>query len=733
MRGKDSKTAGRSVGREAGGLALLGLSILILASLFSYDPLDPVLSRYTAQTVVHNWAGRIGANLGGGLVEVLGLAALWIPGVLGWWAIKLLGRSYKAPSLSTVVGLAFLVPATAGLISLFWPKLTWAQEPVNAGGWAGAILAGVLTEWLKPLGAALILIVVLLAGLMLAVDMSLMAFLEAAGQSGGTFLGRLKTAKTIRQEKKERTKSESYQRLRERLDHEPPKIVVEEPTFNEPVKIEPVQEVLPFMAAEGRYNLPPLSLLDDPPKSRTRQEPKWLTANSRRLEKKLFDFGVEGQVVEVNGGPVITMYEFKPAPGIKISRITNLADDLALALKAEAIRVVGPLPGKGTMGVEIPNATREMVILKEILSGAAYQEAKGGIPLVLGKDAVGRPYVTDLTKMPHLLIAGATGSGKSVCLNSMLMSILYRSTPADVRLLMVDPKRIELSVYDGIPHLLHPVLTNPQKATKALRWAVLEMESRYELLARANVRSIGSYNQKAAKGELKPVTDPDGQELEMPERLPYIVIIIDELADLMMVASREVEESLIRLAQMARAAGIHLVLATQRPSVDVLTGIIKANFPARIAFQVASKTDSRTILDGNGAENLLGAGDMLFLPPGVGKLTRVHGAFVSDAEIKAVTEFLRDQGRPDYNEEVVTAASREAEMELDGEVDERYEDAVRLVMETGKASISLVQRKLRVGYNRAARMIEMMAAEGLVSEPDHTNTRRVLVGTPEEV
>jgi len=438
-------------------------------------------------------------------------------------------------------------------------------------------------------------------------------------------------------------------------------------------------------------------------------------------------------VVEVNGGPVITMYEFKPAPGIKISRITNLADDLALALKAEAIRVVGPLPGKGTMGVEIPNATREMVILKEILSGAAYQEAKGGIPLVLGKDAVGRPYVTDLTKMPHLLIAGATGSGKSVCLNSMLMSILYRSTPADVRLLMVDPKRIELSVYDGIPHLLHPVLTNPQKATKALRWAVLEMESRYELLARANVRSIGSYNQKAAKGELKPVTDPDGQELEMPERLPYIVIIIDELADLMMVASREVEESLIRLAQMARAAGIHLVLATQRPSVDVLTGIIKANFPARIAFQVASKTDSRTILDGNGAENLLGAGDMLFLPPGVGKLTRVHGAFVSDAEIKAVTEFLRDQGRPDYNEEVVTAASREAEMELDGEVDERYEDAVRLVMETGKASISLVQRKLRVGYNRAARMIEMMAAEGLVSEPDHTNTRRVLVGTPEEV
>lgn len=719
----------RAIGREARGWILVGLAVLILAAVISYHPLDPVLGKKLGRAVrVTNWIGPLGANLGGLLVSILGLAALWIPGLMGWWAVRMLLAKERGPGANTLVGLTILIPATAALIALMWPKFMWSGEPVASGGWIGAILAGLLAQWLKEIGAGLVLVIMLLTGLMLAADLSLMAILEAAQAGSGSFLNRLATAKIRIRKKEERKKSEKFQRLKERLEHDPPKIVIEEPAVFEESEPEPVQEVLPFMSELGHYTSPPLNLLDDPPPDRPRVDPKSLAANSRLVEKKLYDFNVEGQVVEVNGGPVITMYEFEPAAGIKISRIVNLADDLALALRAESIRVVGPLPGKGTMGIEIPNSVREMVALKEILAGPAYREAKGGLPVVLGKDAFGRPYVTDLTKMPHLLIAGATGAGKSVCLNTMLTSILYRAAPHEVRLLMVDPKRIELSVYDGIPHLLHPVLTDPKKATKALRWAVMEMENRYEMLARANVRSIDAFNLKASKGEIPP--DEEGNEAEP---LPFIVIVIDELADLMMVASRDVEESLIRLAQMARAAGIHIVLATQRPSVDVLTGIIKANFPARIAFQVASKTDSRTILDSNGAETLLGAGDMLFLPPGVAKLTRVHGAFVSDAEVKGVTDHLRNLGQPEYNEEITEVEKLSARSGSGGEdVDERYEDAVRVVLESGKASISMVQRKLRVGYNRAARMIEMMADEGIVSEPDHTNTRHVLGGGSKE-
>ncbi|MBW1713859.1 MAG: DNA translocase FtsK 4TM domain-containing protein, partial [Deltaproteobacteria bacterium] len=717
-----------SVGREVAGVALLGLTLLLLTSLVSFHPLDPVVGQLSGSSgPVHNWMGRIGANLAGVLVASLGLAAFWVPGLLGWWSARLLSRRHQKPALSSAVGLALLVPATAGLICLFWPKVEWAREPLTSGGWVGAILAGMLSEWLKPLGGALVLVILLLTGLMLAVDLSLVALIEAASKSGGSFVSRVATAKIRLKEKKERERSPKFKQLKEKLEQEPPLIKVEDPAVFEPAP-EPVQEEFSFMVELGHYQPPPLSLLDDLPPDRARIDSKSLAANSRLVEKKLFDFGVEGRVQEVHGGPVITMYEFEPAPGVKISRIANLADDLALVLRAEAIRIVGPLPGKGTMGIEIPNPKRELVVLKSLLTGSAFSAAKGLLPLVLGKDTVGRSYFTELTRMPHLLIAGATGSGKSVCLNTMLMSVLFRASPQDVRLLIVDPKRIELSAYDGIPHLLHPVLTDPKSATKALRWAVAEMESRYEMLAQAQVRYIESYNQKGAKGQLKNFPGPEGEGLELPDRLPFIIIVIDELADLMMVASREVEDSLTRLAQMARAAGIHLVLATQRPSVDVLTGVIKANFPARIAFQVASKTDSRTILDQNGAENLLGAGDMLFLPPGVGKLTRVHGAFVSEEEVKKVTDYLKSLGRPDYNEAILKAALKDGGSDMaQDEMDELYNDAVQVVIESGKASISMVQRKLRVGYNRAARMIEMMAAEGIVSEPDNTNIRQVLV------
>ncbi len=715
-------------------MVMTGVSLLILAALVSYHPLDPTFwqGRYSGAGL-SNWAGIVGASLGDGLIGMLGLAAFWVPGIMIYWSVKLFRRSYRRVSLGAVVGLGLLIPASAGLITLFWPKLIWAAEPVSSGGWVGAILIGILSDWFNPLGAGIILIATFLAGLSLALDMSLLALAQAAQKGGGSFFSRLATAKIRVRDKRERSRSETYLKLKEKMTEAEPRVVLEEPRINESQEFKPVQDVLPFMSSLGHYSPPQLSFLEDPPENKLKQDPKSLIANSRRVEKKLFDFGVEGRVQEVNGGPVITMYEFAPAPGVKISKIANLADDLTLALRSEAIRVVGPLPGKGTMGIEIPNSIREVVYLKEIIAGKAFQETQASLPLILGKDAVGRHMVTDLTRMPHLLIAGATGSGKSVCLNTMLMSILYRSSPLEVRLLMVDPKRIELSVYDGIPHLLHPVVIDPQKATKALRWAVLEMERRYELLARANVRSIDSFNRKAEKGKLDDLEPLPGEE-GPPGRLPAIIIVIDELADLMMVSSKEVEDSLRRLAQMARAAGIHMILATQRPSVDVLTGVIKANFPARIAFQVASKTDSRTILDANGAESLLGAGDMLFLPPGVSKLTRVHGAFVSDSEVQRVTNALREQGEPQYNEDITKVTDREGSDILDGEeMDDRYQDAVQVVVESGKASISLVQRKLRVGYNRAARMIEMMAAQGIISEPDHTNTRRVILGSTEEV
>jgi S-DNA-T family DNA segregation ATPase FtsK/SpoIIIE len=416
------------------------------------------------------------------------------------------------------------------------------------------------------------------------------------------------------------------------------------------------------------------------------------------------------------------MYEFKPAPGIKISKVASLADDLALTLRASTIRIVAPIPGKAAIGIEIPNNQREMVYLKQILSSSAYQESGFKLPIALGKDITGTPVITDLSRMPHLLVAGATGTGKSVSINTMINSLLFKVSPEMVRFLMIDPKRIELSIYHDIPHLLHPVVIQPKEATKALRWAVQEMERRYMLLSDLGVRNIEAYNRKIRK-DPSPSPPDDGDSGKKP--LPYIILVIDELADLMMVSSRDVEEAITRLAQMARAAGIHLIIATQRPSVDVLTGIIKANFPTRISFQVSSKVDSRTILDAIGAEHLLGDGDMLFMPPGVGRVVRIHGAFVSEDEIKGVTDFLRKQKKPDYDESILSVSEENGTDETELERDEKYEQAVEVVMQTGQASISMIQRRLRVGYNRAARMIELMEMEGIVGPSDGVRPRDV--------
>jgi S-DNA-T family DNA segregation ATPase FtsK/SpoIIIE len=478
---------------------------------------------------------------------------------------------------------------------------------------------------------------------------------------------------------------------------------------------------------DATYRLPGEHLLEDPPPRPVSTSEEQLQAQARLIEAKLENFKIQGRTVAAHPGPVITTFEYEPAPGIKINRISSLADDLAMALKALAIRIVAPIPGKGAVGIEVPNANRELVCFKEMAASPAFSKSKSKLTLCLGKDIVGTPVVANLARMPHLLIAGATGSGKSVALNCIISSILFKAAPWEVKFVMIDPKRIELSHYNDIPHLITPVVCDVKKANNALFWAVCEMEARYEAMAAAGVRNIGHYNEKAREGA-------QGPDEEVLTPLPYIVIVIDELADLMMVASKEVEVHLARLAQMARAAGIHLILATQRPSVDVLTGIIKANFPTRVAFQVSSRVDSRTILDQNGAEHLLGMGDMLFMPPGAGKLQRLHGAYISEAELARVLAFVRSQGVPEYDHRVTEgdAPPENGTPEDEGETDPMYDQAVAVVRETRQASISSLQRRLRVGYNRAARMIEKMEKDGYVGPSDGLRPREVLVRRDED-
>jgi S-DNA-T family DNA segregation ATPase FtsK/SpoIIIE len=494
----------------------------------------------------------------------------------------------------------------------------------------------------------------------------------------------------------------------------------------------PIRQTFPRTrkVSEG-YHLPdPMALLDPPPVTKSQQTDDILESQSRVLTGAFQNFGIPGKVTEVHPGPVITMFEFEPGPGIKVARIVNLAHDLAMALKATRVRIVAPLPGKSTVGIEVPNPVRETVTFREVLTSEAYTRSRSKLTMALGKDIFGRPFVADLRTMPHLLVAGATGAGKSVGLNSMLLSLLFSAHPDEVKLLLIDPKVLELQVYDGIPHLLRPALTDPKSAARGLSWVLQEMERRYRLLAENGVRNIQGYNAKITELEDRMPTyasqpeDPDQDEELTLEPLPYIVVVIDEFADLMMVAPKEIEEKIARLAQMARASGIHLILATQRPSVDVVTGLIKANFPARIAFQVSSKTDSRTILDANGAEALLGLGDMLYLAPGTGQLVRLHGSYVSDEDVQRVVGYVKAQAGPDYSDE---APFQNPEVfEEEAERDEVYEQAREVVLTSGQASASLLQRRLRVGYPRAARMIEQMEEEGLVSAPGRDGRREIL-------
>ncbi|MFZ7128736.1 MAG: DNA translocase FtsK [Desulfobacterales bacterium] len=713
--------------KEIIGILLFFLVVFTLISLLSYHPEDPSLLRAGPAGTVQNLFGKIGAHLAGGLIGLFGLGAFWLPAVFLLASIHFFGEHASKNLWLILCGGCLLVLTTGSLLALKQDTYLIFGNRFSSGGVVGIPFKAILVRYTNPTGAIIILMLLWMIGFILTTGFSLMGFGGRCWQALKAAGDRVTTLYLKRKERREKAIKRTVRLKEQDASRERP-IHIEKPK-SKPIKPKPVpkQEVFEFMRkGENGFQLPSVHFLDDPESRPASISEDNLRMQSKLLEKKLEDFGVKGNVVAVTPGPVITTFEYAPAPGVKINKIVGLSDDLALTLRATSIRIVAPIPGKAAIGIEIPNPERETVRFKEVVVSSPFDKAKSRLTLCLGKDIVGNPVVAELDKMPHLLIAGATGSGKSVALNTMICSFLYKALPTEAKLIMVDPKRIELSMYDGIPHLITPVVTDVKKATNALFWAVREMERRYELLSQHRSRNIHQFNTKAEK--TKP--DETGKTLE---KLPYIVIIIDELADLMMVASRDVEVALTRLAQMARAAGIHLILATQRPSVDVLTGIIKANFPTRLSFQVSSKTDSRTIIDTNGAESLLGMGDMLFLPPGTGRLQRIHGAYISEAEIARIIDFLKNQAKPDYLESVTEAPPQEAGSDEETEYDERYDDAVALVTQTGQASISMVQRHLRIGYNRAARIIETMEREGIVGPADGAKPREVLARNYDDI
>jgi S-DNA-T family DNA segregation ATPase FtsK/SpoIIIE len=735
--------------REIWGV-IIGLGALLVAlSLISHDVGDRSLNNPSGALETQNRGGFVGALLADLLLQGLGMAAYLLPVFLALVAGQMFRTQRGGFGLSKAAAYTILLLSVSVVLSV----VVDTESAREAGGIVGGFLEeSVLVPLFGRLSAVLIACFTTLLSIMLLTQNSLLDIAGYGSKSLRELRSTLVPALSQRlrafRDKKEKRKGENTKK--EKRDYVPPPIVLKEEYRDEPAAkrpqrkppLPPEQFKLPELG-EG-YKMPPLELLDPPDGEQFKIETETLQANSLILQKKLEDFGVEGEVVAVRPGPVITMYEFKPAPGVKVRRIVMLADDLAMALRAVSVRILAPIPGESVVGIEIPNPRRETVFLRAVIESEAYRDTDSKLTLALGKDIGGTPFATDLAKMPHLLVAGATGTGKSVSINAMILSILYKSSPQDVKFIMVDPKMLELTVYEDIPHLLVPVVTDPKKAAAALFWAMDEMDRRYRLMRDKGARNIDNYNRTLEReAGKKPIIDlteieaeeepgnaiaaspPQGAQLAH-EKLPRIVIIIDELADLMMTVGRDIEEYITRLAQKARAAGIHLILATQRPSVDVITGLIKANFPARISFQVTSRVDSRTILDSMGGEKLLGNGDLLFLPPGTARLVRVHGAFVSDQEVRRVMKFIKQQGRPTYRPEVLEAKKEiDSAAAADEEYDEMYDQAVAIVTETQQASISMVQRRLRVGYNRAARMIEQMERDGVVGPADGAKPREV--------
>ncbi len=813
------------------GLGCLGIGLVLLFALLSYDSQDGTWHKATAKIGVSNWIGPFGANIASTMYQAFGFIALFVPIVffaLAYWYLR-----YERLQVAwlKVAGLVVIVLSLTGMLSI----IDWSQDAsFHWGGWIGHLIVKDdtygLANSLHSIGASIVLLFSFILGVMMATSLSffgLVMHLSPREQEAGVTAAIVERFKMWWQERQLQREEispgtqDERQKAKNEIRISQPEITInknEKPDTVEAAKRNSLSEAISPAVSKARASVvaalsrdkksdkdlaltaqaPPASIKDlravpvkgnsleewdgdsvepvgkrsledmvstasvkrpetieekaaaakpilvtsmlrtavdyklpltemlTPPSARSEIADDELKELAIQLAEKCREFNVSGQVKQISPGPVVTTFEFKPDPGVKYSRITGLVDDLCLGLKAESIRI-DRIPGKSTVGIEVPNPRREIIRLREVLESAKFTDSPSKLTLALGKTIDGSNYVADLARMPHLLIAGATGAGKSVALNSILLSLLYKATPDEVKMILVDPKRLELGLYADIPHLLTPIVTDPKRASYSLRWAVSEMENRYKHLAAFGVRNIEQYNTQICSTVDRNIA-ADSQEL--PKPLPYIVIIIDELADLMMVAARDVEESITRLAQMARAVGIHLVLATQRPSVDVITGLIKANFPSRISFRVSSKVDSRTIIDANGAEGLLGQGDMLFLPPGTSRLIRVHGAYVDEKECKRVADQARDQGNPLYDEKIVMSDKETEGEEINGTEmrrDEKYEEAIRIVIEMGRASTSVLQRRLRIGYGRAASIIDMMHHEGIVGAEDGSKPRQVLV------
>ncbi len=696
--------------QEVTGVILILTGLYLALCLFTYSEWDPSPFVVTDQPV-RNYGGIVGSYIADILLSVIGVSSLLIPVILCLYGVRRLLN--KKAHWITIVGVLLLILSISVLSFLFGRTLN-VEYLSKAGGLTGSVISSLMIGLFSMAGAYIASLALLLSSIIILSPVSLINLI-------------MEGKNTVAIKGDENIFSQGTSMMSETLTvpmaNEDPLIVINEPEETEIEDIKAVtsnrQSSSRFTCDEtktlaehkdGTYRLPDVDLLKQPPANTARPSREEIYQNSTLLEKKLRDFGVDGKVIQVHPGPVVTMYEFEPAPGVKINRVVSLSDDLALSLKSESVRV-STLPNKAAIGIEVPNKNRETVHLREIISSEQFKNSPSKLTLALGKDIFGNPVVADLLKMPHLLVAGATGSGKSVSINSMVLSILFKARPDEVKMLMIDPKLLELSSYERIPHLISPVITAPREAAEALRKMVFEMERRYRLLAERGVRNIDSYN--------RVVTDE--------ERLPYIVVFIDELADLMFASANEVEDSIARLAQMARASGIHLILATQRPSVDVITGVIKANFPARIAFHMTSKIDSRTIIDTQGAEQLLGKGDMLLMLPGL-RIIRVHGAMVTDEDVRAVIEFILPQGRPDYSIfESIKVEKRDEELEI-SERDEMYQRVLEFAESVGEVSISSIQRRFKIGYNKAARIMELLEEDGLVGPPKGAGKPRDFLG-----
>ncbi len=720
------------------------VAVFILISLISYDSNDPSWANATPSNQrIHNYAGRVGASLAEALLQFLGFSAFLFPLGLIYISFGAFFPDYRL-FLKTVTCFLFII-LSAGLLYMLFEKFSWRGTEIQAGGIIGSLVSSLLVRYFNTIGTTLLLIGLLALLILLSTRISIGNILNFFSRLFSFFFKEIRI-KIVRYQKiKQREKmrkrvvekyseSISVDKEKKKKDKKkekaiPPKIEIKpKPVFAQPKKPAiPQKQLFPELGKKGDYQFPPFSLLD-PGKAVEKIDKNELYDKKQRIEEKLSEFRVEGEVREYHPGPVVTTYEFYPSPGIKVSQVANLSEDLSLALEAESVRIQR-IPGKSTLGVEVPNNRREIIKIRDIIESEKFVRSPSKLTFALGKTIHGEVYITDLSIMPHLLIAGATGTGKSVALNSLIASILYKATPEEVKLILIDPKRLEFTLYDSIPHLLCPVVRDPKKAGSILLDTIRKMDDRYQKLGYLRVRNIEQYNQRVKKILKEKKTELTEEEKGKLKPIPYLVIIIDELAELMMIGAQDVEYCIARLAQLARAVGIHLVMATQRPSIDVITGTIKNNFSSRIAFRVPSKVDSRIIIDSSGAEKLLGMGDMLFMPPNYPRLIRLHCSYISLPEITRLIRFIKQQGKPSYDEKIVRVLKRpptHAEEEI-GEKDDLYYKAVELILLTGQASASYLQRKLKLGYARAARIIDQMEQEGIVGPSEGSKPREILV------